>query len=326
MPKLIFLFSTIIFVLSPYVSNSETYHVNGKYGSTFERRPLPRPLVLTEKLLKEQAQWSRKPNMHTAAKYFKEGNYSSALLELNPLAHEGIADAQALLGYIYLHGMGIPKDNIAASFWLHKAAEQGVAESYALLGFMYLSGDIGGEKNGKEAEKWFLKGALRSDSESQFQLAYLYSHGLHGATHDLNAAFDWYKRSAAKGHPRAQHNLALFLLNGKGGAKQNPKEALEWFQRSAAQNHKTSQRSLAGIYFLGEIVEQNLLYAYMWANLSFNHEPESPSGKMFEIITKFMSDSEIKTGKELAVSCYKEKFKGCDNLLETFEFKNAKLL
>ena len=157
-------------------------------------------------------------------------------------------------------------------------------------------------------------------------MAYLYSHGLHGATHDLNAAFDWYKRSAAKGHPGAQHNLALFILEGKGGAKQNPNEALEWFQRSAAQNHKTSQRSLAGIYFLGEVIEQNLLYAYMWAALSFNHDLKSPSGKMFKIITKYMSESEIKIGQELAASCFKKNFKGCDNLLETFEVKNAKLL
>lgn len=326
MPKLIFLFTIITFSLAPHMSNSETYQIKDKSEPTFERKPLPRPLILTQQLLKEQVQKKRQPNMHTAAKYVKEGNYSSALIELQPLAREGIADAQALLGYMHLHGMGTKQDNETAFFWLNKSAEQGVVESYTLLGFMHLDGTAGAGKNGKEAEKWFLKASLRGLGEAQFQLAYLYDHGLHGATHDPNAAFTWYKRSAALGHPRSQHNLALFLLKGKGGAKQNPEEALEWLQRSAAQNHKTSQRSLAGIYFLGEVVEQNLLYAYMWASLSFTHDPEDPTSKIFQIITKYMSESEIKIGKELAASCFKKNFKGCGNLLEAWEVGNAKLL
>jgi len=291
-----------------------------------ERGPLPRPLILTQKLLEEQVQKKRQPNMHTAAKYVKEGNYSSALLELNPLAREGIADAQALLGYMHLQGMGTRRDNETAFFWLNKSAEQGVVESYTLLGFMHLDGTAGAGKNGKEAEKWFLKASLRGLGEAQFQLAYLYAHGLHGATHDPNAAFTWYKRSAALGHPRAQHNLALFLLEGKGGAKINPEKAFELLQRSAAQNHKTSQRSLAGIYFLGEVVEQNFLYAYMWASLSLIDDTEHPTSKIFQIITKYMSESEIKIGKELAASCFKKNFKGCGDLLEAWKFRNAKLL
>ena len=157
MPKLIFLFTIITFSLAPHMSNSETYQIKDKSEPTFERKPLPRPLILTQQLLKEQVQKKRQPNMHTAAKYVKEGNYSSALLELNPLAREGIADAQALLGYMHLHGMGTRRDNETAFFWLNKSAEQGVVESYTLLGFMHLDGTAGAGKNGKEAEKWFLK-------------------------------------------------------------------------------------------------------------------------------------------------------------------------
>ncbi len=56
---------------------------------------------------------------------YEKGDYATALKEWRPLAAQGNAAAQALLGMMYEEGQGVPKDYVQAYMWLSLAAAQG---------------------------------------------------------------------------------------------------------------------------------------------------------------------------------------------------------
>ncbi len=55
-------------------------------------------------------------------------------------AEQGDADAQNILGGIYLEGRDVPQDYAEALKWYRRAAEQGDADGQFRLGDMYATG------------------------------------------------------------------------------------------------------------------------------------------------------------------------------------------
>ena len=52
----------------------------------------------------------------------KRGDFATAYQELLPLALQGDARAQSLIGSIYREGLGVPKNDAEAAKWYRKAA------------------------------------------------------------------------------------------------------------------------------------------------------------------------------------------------------------
>ena len=71
---------------------------------------------------------------------YKRGDYATAPRELQPLAEQGVAEAQYYLGLMYDLGRGVPQDYAEAVKWYRKAAEQGYAGGQYHLGLMYRKG------------------------------------------------------------------------------------------------------------------------------------------------------------------------------------------
>jgi TPR repeat protein len=72
---------------------------------------------------------------------YSAGDYATALHEFTPIAEQGYALAQVMLGTIYhTGGEGVPQDYAEAMKWYRLSAEQGHAGAQSLLGIMY---DIG---------------------------------------------------------------------------------------------------------------------------------------------------------------------------------------
>ena len=72
-----------------------------------------------------------------AKEAYDQGDFATALTLSRPLAEEGDAEAQYLLGRMYFAGKGVPKDHAESVKWYRRAAEQGNAEAQSKLGFMY---------------------------------------------------------------------------------------------------------------------------------------------------------------------------------------------
>ena len=80
--------------------------------------------VLAGSLADGEAAWNR-------------GDYATALQVLRPLAEQGVAPAQAILGVMYDNGQGVPRDDATAVAWFRKAADQGLAHAEYDLGLKY---------------------------------------------------------------------------------------------------------------------------------------------------------------------------------------------
>lgn len=71
---------------------------------------------------------------------FSQGDYSRAAQLLEPLAQRGSARAQAMVGFMYATGQGLPQAYDAAAYWYRCAAEQGETTAQYLLGLAYDKG------------------------------------------------------------------------------------------------------------------------------------------------------------------------------------------
>lgn len=96
---------------------------------------------------------------------YERGDYATALREMTPLAGQGNAFSQYVLGVMYENGMGVPENDTEAFKWYRLAAEQGIAEFQNKLGWMYDNGK-GVEKNLTEAMKWYRKAAEQGDENA----------------------------------------------------------------------------------------------------------------------------------------------------------------
>ena len=71
---------------------------------------------------------------------YARADYVGAARLLVPLAEHGNAAAQALLGFMYANGQGVPQGYEAATYWYRLGAEQGDTTAQYLLGLMYDKG------------------------------------------------------------------------------------------------------------------------------------------------------------------------------------------
>jgi hypothetical protein len=84
---------------------------------------------------------------------FHRDDYLAAARIFGPLAEAGDARAQAILGYMYAAGRGVPQNYIEAAGWYRRAGEQGHATAQYMLGLMYDKGQ-GVPQDYVEAYKW----------------------------------------------------------------------------------------------------------------------------------------------------------------------------
>jgi len=72
---------------------------------------------------------------------YKRKEYKTAYKLWLPLAEQGNAKAQYILGVMYVKGLGVPKDYKEAVKWFRLAAEQGITLAQYNLGVMYAEGE-----------------------------------------------------------------------------------------------------------------------------------------------------------------------------------------
>ena len=127
------------------------------------------------------------------------------------LAEQGNVKVQANVGAAYAHGVGVPVDQVQATYWFRRAAEQGNAEAQERLANQYQHG-LGVEQDINLATAWYLKAAAQGNTAAEFNLGQLVGK----STQDLKSAQGWYLKAAQKGHPQAQYFMGLvsMILSG----------------------------------------------------------------------------------------------------------------
>lgn len=152
--------------------------------------------------------------------------YTQAHRLLAPLADEGDAVAQEVLGFLYSRGEGIPRDDAVALHWFTLAAEAGRTEAQFELGQIYRDG-IGAAADGKTALFWLRRAAEQGKADAYSAVAELYL-GQHGIPADPAAASEWFLRGAEHGSAQAMYRIGLRYAEGQGVVRDEI-EALKWF-------------------------------------------------------------------------------------------------
>jgi formylglycine-generating enzyme required for sulfatase activity len=223
------------------------------------------------------------------------GNYTQALKELAPLAEQGDAMAQSLLGEMYYKGRGVSQDHQQALSWFRKAAEQGNSLGQFGLGVAYNEGQ-GVPQDYQQAAFWFHKAAEKGHPSAQYNLGLMYFNGK-GVPQDYKQATSFFHKAAEKGNVDAQNNLGFAYEKGKG-VPQDYQQAVSWFRKAAEQGNATAQYNLGTMYEKGRGVSKDVVLAHMLYNLGATSGNENASESR-EIVTKEMTPRQIEEAQAL---------------------------
>ena len=192
-------------------------------------------------------------------KAYESGDYATAIKEFQPLADQGVRNAQYNLGLIFAKGQGVKQDYTEAAKWYRKAAEQGVVEAEYNLGMLYSAGN-GVPKDPAEAMKWFIQAAEKGDVQAANSIGTFYDEG-EGAFKNKAEAAKWYRKAADQGVANAQFNLGVMYDTGQG-VPVNYNEAVKWYQKAAEQNNEGALCNLGILYYNGQGVKLDRLQAH----------------------------------------------------------------
>ena len=164
----------------------------------------------------------------------EKSNYETLLT----LAQNGDVDAMHMLGLSLSNGLGISRNNEAATKWYRKAAELGHMQAQTCLAWNLEKG-IGVTQSGEDAIKWYLKAAEQGDAKAQFNLGMSYANGNNVQKNEIQS-MKWYLKSAEQGILKGQVNVSVLYGMGKGVPKNN-KLAYMWANIAAANGAKRAK-------------------------------------------------------------------------------------
>jgi hypothetical protein len=136
-------------------------------------------------------------------------DFEKACELLGPLAEENNAEAQFLLGSLYINGQGVEKDDTKGLSWIMKAARQGYDQARS------------------RAFSIYLELANRGDVSAMYNLGYMCLHGW-GGEQDPDVGIGWLESAAKNGHDRSAKVLSGIYAEGKFGITPDEDKASFW--------------------------------------------------------------------------------------------------
>jgi hypothetical protein len=132
---------------------------------------------------------------------YEADDVATALRIARPLAEQGDARAQTLIGLIFHLGREVPRDESEARRWFLRAAEQGDPDAPSYLGRIHYEGR-GVPQDYVEAAKWYRLAAERNNPTAQYNLGIMYWNGK-GVERDKISAHVWFNLASA-GFPETE--------------------------------------------------------------------------------------------------------------------------
>jgi uncharacterized protein len=126
---------------------------------------------------------------------YQRGDFATALQIFRPLAEQGNAEAQRMLGAAFASGQGVPQDFVQAMIWYSEAADQGDPDAQSNLGAMYANG-WGVPQDYAQAVVLYRQAGMRGNAGAQSNLGLMYEHG-QGVPQDYVSAHMWLNLAAA---------------------------------------------------------------------------------------------------------------------------------
>lgn len=176
-------------------------------------------------------------------------------------AEQGHASAQHRLGYCYIEGCGVEKNETEAFHWTRKAAEQGNVNAEFNLGWCYYNG-FGVTKSHRDAFCWYKAAGEQGNTKAQYQIGCFYETGT-GVERNLFEAAKWLAKSADSDYVYAQAKIGAYYAKGIG-VEQSYQKAVKYYGFAANKGIAIAQYNLGKCYFDGEGVDQSYEKAVAW--------------------------------------------------------------
>jgi len=192
---------------------------------------------------------------------FNDKNYEDAY----ELAYEikDDADAQNILGLLYLEGLYVKQDYKTAFDFFTTSSAQGNIKAQYNLGIMYLYGMVAPVDYKKAFN--LIKESVNNGNEIskvKYDLALLYIYGK-GTVQNKQAAINLFIEDGSEDNSLHQYYLGqLFSI------AQDSKNSIYWYEKSANNGHALAQYELGLIYFRGTKIKQDIEIARSWIQKS----------------------------------------------------------
>lgn len=221
--------------------------------------------------------------------------YDLALSWLQSLASQKVSDAEFLIGYLYEHGKGLPRDYTKAIENYRVSALHGYAPAENNIGSLYERG-LGVRKDLPLAFQWYRAAALHGNPAGQLNLGNFYYFGY--AVHvDFVEALKWYRAAADQGLAKAQDYLAYSYLKGVGVPVDNALAA-HWARLAADQGHARAQALLGYLYETGKGLPLDYVSAYTWYSRAVAAGDDS-SAKHLKAVSQIMTRRQLDEANSL---------------------------
>jgi TPR repeat protein len=146
-------------------------------------------------------------DFQTGEDAYVNGDFQTAFEQWQPLATQGHAESQNMMGYMYRYGQGVVQDYAQALHWYRLSADQGNARAQNNLGVMYRLG-LGTPQDYQEAFRWFHRAAEQGNGGGQNHLGLMYFKG-EGIQQDFVQAYMWATLAADQGLDQATQALQI---------------------------------------------------------------------------------------------------------------------
>ncbi|MDX1464004.1 MAG: tetratricopeptide repeat protein, partial [Marinirhabdus sp.] len=236
-------------------SNSPQFYGN----ATFPMGVLPQSVKSKEKVLPQHNVEPSRPKADAIIMWKQQlEQYQNYPKELAPtidaLTKDNSNEAKAKLGYLYLKGIGVPKDAHKALTYLIPASLEKNSFAQYNLGVMYSSG-IAVDTNVRKALEYYTLAAKNGNPFAQHNLgSYYYKKSTQLLDEAFKTAIFWFLKSAQNGLPESQTALGILYAKlssysaGDHQKLQFKKIALWYYQKAATQEFGYGQYLLAKHY------------------------------------------------------------------------------
>jgi hypothetical protein len=153
--------------------------------------------------------WSYADQLEDARAALQNEDFNKSYELLLPLAEENNAEAQFLLGSLYINGQGVKKDDTKGLSWIMKSARQGYDQARLRAFSIYF--ELAG----------------RGDASAMYNLGYMCLHGW-GGEHNPDVGIGWLENAAKNGHDRSAKVLSGIYAEGKFGITPDEDKASFW--------------------------------------------------------------------------------------------------
>ena len=243
---------------------------------------------------------SARADIVTAEDAFKNHRYKEAFDNFLPLAEKGDYRSQYYVGYLYLYGLGISKNEKLAVEYIQKSADQEYDSAQALLAYLYAEGRVV-PVDKKKSINLYKKAAERGNTSALLNLGLAYYKGEGVAKNDQTAiemlekvpldqqplagrylgniyinssasdryqkALRVYSASAKNGDVASFYALGKIYSDDASGMK-DIKRSIDYYTYAASQGYIPAQYFLGITYVNGEGVDRNLFLGHAWLELA----------------------------------------------------------